>query len=169
MSMFSYGVAKRVRSFRGLGAIDLLVNKSVFSVGEAPMYSVTGAVPNADIAWSSTRDGLPTGENQSTYGQKTDALGVWGGAGSPFSPTQVGTWTKTASIGGANDTASFQVLPLATTGAGANVVLVPSGNQKPAAQAGWLDGDIEILGVKIPKAAAYAGGALIAWMVLKKK
>jgi hypothetical protein len=168
---------QRRRGFSGcgLGALNLAINKSNFVIGEAPGYSITGAPINAPILWSSTRNGLPTGENQSGYGQSTDGLGVWSGSGGNFTIDQQGYWTKTATVGDESGTVAFQVLP---QGGSQTVpytppsgVLIGGGMQVPKATAndGWLSGDFDLGGYKIPKIAAYAAVGFIAFTMMGKR
>src|SRR6185436_8644366 len=70
--------------------------------------------PNSPIYWSSTLNGVPTGENLAFYGHYTDYNGIWGATGGAWQSSHVGGWTKTAYIGNGNAlplTVSFQVIP----------------------------------------------------------
>ena len=148
---------------RGLGALDLLINKTNFTVGEAPGYSVSGAGINAPILWSSTRNGLPTGENLSDYGHKTDGVGVWGGAGGNWTIDHTGQWTKTVKVGEETDSVVFQVLPSPSDPRPTvQYVTVPG-----AAQAN--SDTIDLFGYQLPKMAVYIGAAIGAYLLLKKK
>jgi hypothetical protein len=68
------------------------------------VQGVTGNMVNQEIVWSSTKNGVTTGESNSYYGQKLDANANWtGSATAPWSYVSatindIGSWTKTASI-----------------------------------------------------------------------
>ncbi len=82
-----------------------------YTVGSSTTYSISGAPPNTAIYWSSTLNGVSTGENHAFYSQFTDASGNWSAAGGAWASANVGGWTKTASIGSAPDTTvAFQVI-----------------------------------------------------------
>lgn len=166
--MFNTVAQARLRGLCGLGALDLLINKSTFLVGEAPGYSISGAAINAPILWSSTKNGLPTGETLSDYGHKTDGVGVWAQAGGNWTVDQVGQWTKTAKVGDETDSVVFQVLPAGggqqTTG---GTVYVPvSSAPKPLPSA---HDTINLLGYDLPAWAVYGGAALAAYLLFFKK
>jgi hypothetical protein len=162
MSSMQYLYALHGRA-RGLGALDLLINKSTFVVGEAPGYSISGAAINAPVLWSSTKDGLPTGENQSDYGHKTDAVGVWAGPGGNWTVDQAGQWTKTVKVGDETDTVSFQVLPSpADPKPTVQYVTVPGKS--------LFSGDtIDLFGWQLSKTTVLVGGAIIAYLLFFKK
>lgn len=152
---------------RGLGALDLQINKGIFSVSEAPFYTVTGAAPDAAVLWSSTRDGLPTGETLTDYGHRTDGVGVWSQAGGNWTIDHIGQWTKTVKVGGETDTVAFQVLPVPGVASPAvQTVTVPGATQVPVAPA---DDTIELFGYQLPRMAVYIGGGLLAYLLLRKK
>jgi hypothetical protein len=92
-----------------------------------------------------------------------------------FTIDQQGYWTKTATVGDESGTVAFQVLP---QGGSQTVpytppsgVLVGGGMQAPKAAAsdGWLSGDFDLGGYKIPKIAAYAAVGFIAFTMLGKR
>jgi len=82
------------------GAPVLSIDKTIYYVGENPVYQVTGAEPNSDIFWSSTLDGVSTGEVNSGYGHKTDANGNFIVEGGTWTSDHVGVWEKWAMING---------------------------------------------------------------------
>ncbi len=156
----------------GMGALSLAMNKSNFLVGEAPGYSIAGAQAAQPVFWSSTKNGLPTGENLSGYGHTTDAQGVWAGVGNQWTNEQQGAWTKTATVGGESATVAFQVMPQSggqPTTTGTPVIVQTT---TPAAQPttnGWLTGDFDFGGYKIPKVAAYAAAAFVVYTMFGRK
>jgi hypothetical protein len=87
----------------------LTMDHPVYAVGQAPVYTISGALPNTRILWSSTLNGVSTGEVNAYYGQNTDANGNWSAPGGAWSAANIGTWTKTANVGGFNGTVTFQV------------------------------------------------------------
>lgn len=69
------------------------------SASVAPAYQLTNAARDCQIAWTSTYQGAPTGENLSYYGQSTDANGFWSQTGGPWPAGFTnGWWTKTATL-----------------------------------------------------------------------
>lgn len=163
---------RRQLSGCGLGALDLAINKSTFIVGEAPGYSVSGAAVNSPVLWSSVRNGLPTGENLTDYGHKTDAMGVWSAPGGNWTAEHIGQWSKSVKVGDEVDSVVFQVLPAAgassSTNAPTNAPITTTTTTTQKAD-GFLDGEIDLFGYKVPKIAAYGGGALLAYLLFKKK
>lgn len=160
--MFHHLAARR---HYGLGALDLQMNKSAYYVGEAPTYTVTGAKPETPILWTSTQNGVASGEQNADYGQRTDASGAWSSSGSAFGTAQQGQWVKTASVGGETDTAPFQVLPLGVqqpTPGGVYYVGVPAAS-KPASDT------INLFGYALPSYAVYIGAAVLLWFMFKGK
>ncbi|MDP9120092.1 MAG: hypothetical protein M3O15_01795 [Acidobacteriota bacterium] len=82
-----------------------------YAVGEGTTYSIRCAPANAHILWFSTQNGAPTGEDHADYGQLTDGNGYWSAAGGAWAATNLGHWTKTASIEGIDLTVAFDVTP----------------------------------------------------------
>ncbi len=156
--------------FRGFGALGLGINKTQFLVGDAPTYVITGAAPNTPVLWSSTKNGIGTGETQSNYGQVTDANGNLTGSGGAWTSNDLGTWTKTATVGNENFTVTFTVLPLTattTTGSGNWYPYYSLPGTRTAAPS--TGSTINIAGYDIPSWVVYAGGLLLAWKFLGKK
>jgi hypothetical protein len=81
------------------------------AVGQTSLWTITGADPNSQIAWSSTINGEATGENDAYYGQTTDASGAWSGYGSAWKPSDVGHWVRKIHIGDRFKTVGFDVSP----------------------------------------------------------
>lgn len=78
---------------------DFLMDKTDYSVGQAAYYGVTNVTPNAGIYWSSTKNGVSTGETCANYGQTTNSAGTWTSYGNAWTSNDIGTWTKTVYIG----------------------------------------------------------------------
>lgn len=86
------------------------MDRTNYLVGETATYAITGATPNAHILWSSTKNGISTGETAVDYGQTTDANGNWTAtAGASWDATELGLWVKQALINGATAQVSFYV------------------------------------------------------------
>jgi hypothetical protein len=142
----------------GLGAIgDLLLatNKTVYQVGEKPIYAVTGAPPNAQIAWSSYLNGVETGEVQAYYGHTVDAEGKGQFEGGAFRESDVGTWQKQIITvpGHFSAQAFFQVV---------------APGQTPATQGGLFSGSVNLFGFEIPTLALIAGAGIGLFILTKK-
>jgi len=155
----------------GLSGMTLSINKAVFTVSEVPVYLISGAPPNATICWSSSKDGQPTGESGTCYGQKTDSNGEWQSAGNAWLPGNVGSWQKVANVypQGSNTpqtaTVSFQVRPApapAPTPTGTT-----GGATAPGASGagGFFSGSVNLFGQNIPN-VALAGGAVLLVLLL---
>src|SRR5215468_7058665 len=151
----------------GLSGMTLSINKAVFTVSEVPVYLISGAPPNATICWSSSKDGQPTGESGTCYGQKTDSNGEWQSAGNAWLPGNAGSWQKVASVypQGSNTpqtaTVSFQVRPAPTSGGTTGGATAPSAS----GAGGFFSGSVNLFGQNIPN-VALAGGAILLVLAL---
>ena len=163
-----------------LGDVQLSMDKSFYRVGEKPLYRITGGTPGATIAWTSYKDGKPTGEYQATYGQWLDNYGsAVIPAAQEWNENHIGAWRKDVIIIPndyparplENATISFQVAPIPDrmpVNTGAN------GSSLPAASAdddggslsdsitNIFQGDVELPVVgSVPKAAIIGLGAVV--------
>lgn len=89
----------------------LTVNNSTYVVGDQIVYVIKGAPSNSAIFWSSWKDGVPTGESDSSCGHRTDAFGNWSATVGPWTENLTGAWKKQARVGGQVYTVTFQVQP----------------------------------------------------------
>ena len=149
----------------GVIGLSLSMDKATYKVGESPIYRITGAIPGATIAWSSTKNGQQTGEYQASYGAKVDANGTAEVTGGAWTDADKGQWTKTAMIlkpDGAYDlsnVASFSVIAAPVAG-GSPVNPVNSG--------GFLDGNVNLPIVgSVSKTVALVGGGLALYLLTK--
>ncbi len=94
----------------GAAAATLTVDRSSPMIGESTVYQITGAPANAEILWSSWKNGVSTGEVDADYGQATDANGNWNALAGAWPAGDVGSWTKQASIAGTQLSVSFTVV-----------------------------------------------------------
>jgi hypothetical protein len=86
-----------------------------YAVGDTTTYSINCAPANSPIYWSSTKNGVSTGEVNAYYGQNTDANGHWSAsASSPWTSASLGHWTKTAKVGTNSVVVAFDVTPKLT-------------------------------------------------------
>lgn len=77
-----------------MGAI-LRMDKTVYAVGDRPIYTITGAEPGAVISWTSFKNGQPTGELNAQYGHYIDEEGNWSsGVLDPWPANYAGQWQK---------------------------------------------------------------------------
>src|ERR1700720_1237296 len=88
----------------------LTVDSSTHMIGESTVYQITGAPANAEILWSSWKNGVSTGEVNAYYGQNTDANGNWNALAGPWPAGDVGGWKKQASIAGTGISVSFTIV-----------------------------------------------------------
>lgn len=100
--------------------VSLVANKARYCVGESPLFAVTGTsnLVGQEIFWSSEfrafnqKTFQSTGEEKSSYGarlQPRDITAFWSGRGLTWALVQIGTWRKTAQVGGVMDTVEFIV------------------------------------------------------------
>src|SRR5262249_34356495 len=82
----------------------------------ASTYTITGALPNSPILWSSWKNGTGTGEADSSYGQITDSSGSWVGVDGAWSASDAGLWTKMARVSCAVANVNFNVSTTLTPG-----------------------------------------------------
>jgi hypothetical protein len=106
---YNYGAIgiKTAPSATASGALSLSMDSTgycVYSDGsksnDTAVYTVQGGrnLANQKVVWSSTKNGAKTGESNSYYGQNLNASSFWSGnASAPWSVSDIGSWTKTAS------------------------------------------------------------------------
>lgn len=88
-------MAWRLRGLGGAIPITLRIDSPVQRVGQKGRYLIIGAPPNAEIFWSSYKDGVATGELNASYGHKTEANGTASiEMGAPWAEEQQGAWIK---------------------------------------------------------------------------
>lgn len=82
-----------------LAGLSFSMDKQNYIVGQRPIYRISGAVPGSQIAWTSYKDGVATGEYQAFYGDYVDNEGnATITAVQPWDASHVGTWEKHAII-----------------------------------------------------------------------
>jgi len=152
-------------SLMGAISMSLTTDKSVYRVGESPIYRIVGAIPGSVIAWSSTKNGQQTGEYQASYGDVVDANGTAEITGGAWTADNIGQWRKVAMIvkdDGSFDLSNeigFSVVAAAASG-GQGVPVADSG--------GFLDGDIELpLIGAVSKVGALIGAGVLAYFLTK--
>lgn len=151
-----------------MGAIglSLATDKTVYKVGESPIYRITGAIPGSVIAWSSTKNNQQTGEYQASYGDIVDANGTAEITGGAWTADDIGQWTKTAMI--LKDDGSYDLSnPIAFSVIAASAA--QPGTNQPTVSSGFLDGDIELPVVgSVPKIGALIGAGVLAYFLTKR-
>lgn len=106
---------KFVKPFFGYGSSDdfggttITTDKTTYHVGESPTYRVTGPAYTT-LLWSSTLNGVPTGETDANYGHVTDGLGIWTGTLDPWPASAVGSWVKRVRLGDLTAEVHFDVV-----------------------------------------------------------
>ncbi len=88
--------------------VTISLDKSTYCVytdgsreNDRPRYTVRGSsnLANANIVWSSTQNGSPTGESNAFYGDTLNSSAMFSGYGeSAWDVNDIGSWTKTAGI-----------------------------------------------------------------------
>jgi len=75
--------------------VRLTTDKSAYAIGDVMTYAISGAKPGAVIAWTSFKNGQPTGELNAQYGQYTDENGNWSvRTTGPWGVADTGRWEK---------------------------------------------------------------------------
>jgi hypothetical protein len=174
-----------MNGLRGLGALQLSLNSFTQYTGQPPTYTITGAQPNADIYWSSLKNGESTGEVRSFYGHKTDGNGNWSATTGPWPPGLEGNWWKTAHVGDESSTVQFQILAAQPVSSGVSSPPVTPVTGMVPLPAPWNtqayqypnyyappqrsvapvepNDSISILGLEVPRLVVYGVAALAAW------
>lgn len=160
-------VARRggLRGLLGLGALSLKTDKQGYLVGEAPIYQVLGASPNASLAWTSFKDNVATPEYQTSYGQVLDANGRGVYTAAPWTSDDVGTWQKQVILANPDGTTSLAQV-FFTVSAPA-----PAGSTTPPPPApGFFDKQFNVLGQQVSGGTLVGLGAaaFVALMFMRK-
>ena len=148
-----------------LGALGLAftTDKHSYAVGDAPIYRITGAVPGSVIAWTSYKNGQPTGEYNANYGQTVDANGTAELTGGAWTDADKGQWQKELVVIAPDGTISNATISFSVTGAAA-------ANPAPTQQAGALDGTVNLPVIgEVPVVGALIGGAALAYLIFKRR
>lgn len=156
--MYDYGL------LGALGAIglSLFTDKTTYLVGEKPIFSLVGAVPGSTIAWTSFKDGEPTGEYNATYGGQ--AIGANGTAeleGGAWTEDQIGSWQKQVAVIAPDGTISPAQVFFNVRSAAAAPAPAPA-----SSASGFWSGSFTIGGARIPNLLALG---VVAFFLLKKK
>jgi hypothetical protein len=80
-----------------MGALGVTIStdKTVYKIGEKPTYRISGGTPKAHVAWTSFKNGQPTGEFQADYpGDDLNDGGTLTVQGAPWTASDVGSWQK---------------------------------------------------------------------------
>jgi hypothetical protein len=96
--------------------VAFTTDRAQYAKGEATLYAITNASPNAPILWSSWRDPqggtnyVSTGEVDANYGHVTDSNGSWTLYGGTWTQNDIGSWRKQAKINGVAANTYFKVV-----------------------------------------------------------
>lgn len=107
-------------SLNGALPISLTIDSPVQVVGKQPIYRITNASPKAQTYWSSSKDGVSTGELRAAYGQTIEDNGSLEVVGGVWTDANVGRWRKEVEVPNADGSTStaevyFTVVPAQTT------------------------------------------------------
>lgn len=150
----------------GVIGLSLSMDKATYKVGESPIYRITGAIPGATIAWSSTKNGQQTGEYQASYGAKVDANGTAEVTGGAWTDADKGQWTKTAMI--LKPDGTYDLSNVASFSVIAAQAAQPSPTQSPSAGS-FLDGNVTLPVIgSVPKVGALIGAGVLAYFLTKR-
>ena len=129
--------------------VRLTIDNQQQRVGQSLIYRITGAPPGAAIAWSSFKNGEPTGERNAIYSDVIEANGTAEIKGDPWKADHVGRWIKQIDLQGA-DGATFQgivefvVLPEQTPQPANPIYAPPSGGGSFLSQELFTLGDYSV-------------------------
>lgn len=150
--------------------LSLSTDKSLYKVGEIPTYIIHGGSPNGGIAWTSYKNGAPTGEFQAFYGQTLDVGGnATLPAGGPWTEDYIGTWEKELLIVGTDGSfdiaqTTFRVAPQTAMTTQTPVLQAPATQSQP----GFFEGNTNLFGlidIPFPPFVVYGGLVLLAVMM----
>ncbi len=165
-----------------LAGLSFSMDKANYVVGQKPIYRISGAVPGSQIAWTSYKDGVATGEYQAFYGDYVDEDGnATIVAVQPWDASHVGQWEKHAIIipptwpNGTLENGRFVFTVAAAAGATPDPTPTPSPTPSPTPTptpvpvetsgggiSEFFEGSVELpLVGEVPKVALIAGGALV--------
>lgn len=161
-----------------LAGLSFSMDKQNYVIGEKPIYRISGAVPGAQIAWTSYKDGVATGEYQAFYGDYVDDDGnATIAAVQPWGAEHIGTWEKHAIIipptwpNGTLENGRFVFNVAAAAGATPTPTPIPTPSPTPTPVpvetsgggiSEFFEGTVELpLVGEVPKVALIAGGALV--------
>jgi hypothetical protein len=151
--------------FLGAIGLSLTTDKHSYTVGESPVYSLIGAVPGSQIAWTSYKNGQATGEYNANYGQTVDANGTAQLTGGAFTDADKGSWSKEVVIIAPDGSLSNAVVSFSV---GAAVVTPPV---SPVGSSGdFFSGNVTlpIVGT-VSKPVAIGSVALLAYFLFSGK
>jgi len=148
---------------RGLGEalpIRLVIDNPIQVVGQRGTYRVIGAPPNAEIFWSSYKNGVATGELNASYGHKVEPNGTASiSMGAPWTDDQTGNWIKEILVKDSAGNISTAMVPFTVIGAGSGATPAPASTNP-------LTSSINIAGINIPVWVPVA--AVVAVVAMKK-
>lgn len=93
-----------------------LTSNNNFCVGQTPTYQIFGGTPNATINWTSSG---PLTQSQMSF--QLNASGTFSGNGNAWQTSDVGSWTKTATMNGISQVLHFTVNNCGNIPAGGNI------------------------------------------------
>lgn len=148
----------------GALGVSISTDKTVYRIGESPTYRISGGLPNGRIAWTSFRNGQPTGEFQADYpGEDLSDSGTATITAGPWKASDVGDWQKQILIVPADYTGDESTLATAqvsftVSGSGANPASTTPGKQQSSVTS-FFDSkvDLPVVG-KVPLIAVAGVG-----------
>lgn len=162
-----------------LAGLSFSMDKQSYLVGQKPIYRISGAVPGSQIAWTSYKDGVATGEYQAFYGDYVDQDGnATIVAVQPWDTSHIGSWEKHAIIipptwpNGTLENGRFEftvagvgtpdVTPIPTPTPTPTPSPIPPLETSGGGISEIFEGTVELpLVGEVPKVALIAGGALL--------
>jgi hypothetical protein len=151
-----------------LGALGLTLttDKRSYKTGEGITYSITGAIPGSTIAWTSYKNGQPTGELNVVYaGQVVDPNGTAQLSGGAWTDADAGSWIKQAIViapdgSQSNAEVSFSVSP---------AVVAPQPGSVPVSS-DFFSGNVTLPVIgSVSKPVAIGGAAILAFLLFSGK
>lgn len=123
--------------------LQLTINSQIQEVGKAPVFTLIGAPPGAQVLWSSFKDGVETAEFNAGYGQMVESNGTAKLTGGNWTEADLGVWSKQVLVQDAagnnyRGMVQFRVVPAAA----ASPVTSPT----PAGGSDWLSNPLFAIG-----------------------
>lgn len=155
--------------WNGLGEaipLQLTINSQIQEVGKAPVFTLIGAPPGAQVLWSSFKDGVETAEFNAGYGQLVESNGTAKLTGGNWTDNDLGVWSKQVLVQDADGRnyrgmVNFRVVPAAAAS--------PVPSPTPASGGDWLSTPLfEVAGVEVTPVIAGLGIVGLYFLTKKK-
>lgn len=150
----------------GVIGLDLETDQSSYTVGEKPLYTITGAIPGSRVAWSSWKDEEPTSEYLTEYGQTIGANGTLEIEGAAWTENDIGRWQKEIVVIAPDTTDQHRAQVFFIVRA---VSTAEPGTPAPISTGGLFSQRISLFGYDLPLIGVLAAGGLGFYFLSKQR